>query len=66
MGGFFSELMRRNVFRVAAAYLVIAWLLMLLIASPNRPASSGFPPRYFHELMPSTFGVWLRPSRTAV
>ncbi len=27
-GGFFAELKRRNVFRVAVAYLVAAWLLL--------------------------------------
>ena len=28
---FFSELKRRNVFRVGAAYLVVAWLLIQVV-----------------------------------
>ena len=31
MSGLFSELKRRNVFRVAAAYLVIGWLLLQVV-----------------------------------
>ncbi len=32
MGTFFSALKRRNVFRVAAAYLVVAWLILQLVS----------------------------------
>ena len=32
MGDFFAELRRRNVFRVSAMYLVVAWLSMQVIA----------------------------------
>ncbi len=32
MGRFFSELKRRNVFRVAIAYLVVAWLILQLVS----------------------------------
>ncbi len=31
MSGLFTELRQRNVFRVAAAYLTVAWLLLQII-----------------------------------
>ena len=31
MGNFFAELKRRNVYRVAAGYAVVAWLLIQII-----------------------------------
>jgi fucose permease len=31
MGSFFSELKRRHIYRVAAAYAVVAWLLLQLV-----------------------------------
>src|SRR5262245_59169441 len=31
MGGFFAELKRRQMFRVAAAYAVVAWLLLQIV-----------------------------------
>lgn len=37
MARFFQELRRRNVFRIAAAYLVTAWLLIQIIVSVKAP-----------------------------
>src|SRR5262245_19418971 len=31
MGGFFAELKRRHIYRVAAAYAVVAWVLLQLV-----------------------------------
>src|SRR4029450_12391497 len=31
MGNFFSELKRRHVYRVAAAYVVVAWLILQVV-----------------------------------
>src|SRR5262245_50529940 len=31
MGGFFAELKRRQMFRVAAAYAVVAWLILQVV-----------------------------------
>lgn len=39
MGSLFQELKRRNVFRVGAAYLVVAWLIVQVIETISRPLS---------------------------
>ncbi len=39
MASFFLELKRRNVFRVAAAYAIVSWLLIQIIVSIEEPLS---------------------------
>jgi TolB-like protein len=41
MGEFFNELKRRNVFRVAAAYLVSAWLIIQVVETTFPPFGFG-------------------------
>src|ERR1700740_864114 len=45
MGNFFAELKRRHIYRVAAAYAVVAWLLLQLVNNIvpglNLPNSAG-------------------------
>jgi len=40
MNSFLSELRRRNVFRVAAAYLVVSWLVMQIVSVISEPKSA--------------------------